>query len=61
MLILTRRAGEAIIVDEGDNETEIRVLGIDSRGKVRLGIAAPQHIRVDREEVRERIEQEGRA
>jgi carbon storage regulator len=54
MLILTRRVGEAIMV--GD-EVQVIVLGV--RGSlVRNGITAPQDMRVDREEVRERIDAE---
>ncbi|MGA2189463.1 MAG: carbon storage regulator CsrA [Steroidobacteraceae bacterium] len=54
MLILTRRVGEAIMV--GD-EVQVTVLGV--RGSlVRIGITAPQDMRVDREEVRERIDAE---
>ena len=50
MLILTRRIGEAVCI--GDN-IEVRV--IDVKGaQVRLGIAAPVNVSVDREEVRMR-------
>lgn len=54
MLILTRRVGEAVII--GDDVT-VRV--IEVRGmQVRIGIDAPREVRVDREEVRERINAE---
>lgn len=56
MLILTRRNQEGIII--GD-DIEIRVLGIRGN-EVRLGIKAPKSVRVDREEIRERIEEEER-
>lgn len=47
MLILTRRPGEAFVID-GD----IRVTVISSSmGRVRLGIDAPDHVIVDRLEV----------
>lgn len=50
MLVLTRRFNEAIHI--GD---DIRVVVVDVQGgKVRLGIEAPDHIRIDREEVRRR-------
>lgn len=55
MLILTRRIGERIII--GD-DIKVTVLGI-SNGQVRMGIDAPKQLRVDREEVRERINKEG--
>lgn len=50
MLILTRRAGEAIKIS--DNITVV-VLGVKG-GQVRLGIEAPQGVAVDREEIAER-------
>jgi carbon storage regulator len=50
MLILTRRVGEEIIIGSDIRVTVVAVQG----GKVRLGIAAPDSVRVDRREVRER-------
>jgi carbon storage regulator len=50
MLILTRRLTEEIRI--GD-EITIAVLGIDGNS-VRIGIEAPKHISVDRQEVYER-------
>ena len=56
MLILTRRLGESIYI--GD-EVRLTVLGV--RGtQVRLGIDAPKDISVHREEIYNRIKQEGR-
>lgn len=54
MLILTRRPQEAIRVG---NEVTITVLGVEG-GKVRIGITAPRHISVDRQEVYERKQRE---
>ena len=54
MLILTRRAGEAILIDGG---VRIVVLAIESNG-VRLGIEAPKAIGILREEVVQRIAEE---
>ncbi len=48
MLVLTRKVGEQIMI--GDDIT-IRVLHYKN-GVVSIGIAAPRHIKVDREEVR---------
>lgn len=48
MLVLTRRLNERIFI--GDNIV-ITLVDID-RGKVRIGIDAPNDLRVDREEVR---------
>ncbi len=50
MLVLTRNVGEKIVIDNNIRITIISVKG----GKVRLGIEAPDDIRVDREEVHER-------
>jgi carbon storage regulator len=50
MLVLTRRPGEEIVI--GDT---IRIMVTGVRGdRVRLGITAPESIRVDRAEVDER-------
>jgi len=57
MLILTRRQGETIVI--GDDIT-VTVLGVKS-GQVRIGVNAPREMRVDREEVRERIVREEQA
>ena len=51
MLVLTRKVGETIMIG---NEIEVTVVGID-RGRVMLGFKAPVEMRIDREEVRERI------
>lgn len=55
MLILTRRATESIMIG---NDIVVTVLGMNGN-TVRLGVTAPRDLRVDREEVRERIEAEG--
>lgn len=54
MLILSRRAGEAILIDGG---VRIVVLGTDGNG-VRLGIEAPSSVAIVREEVAQRIAEE---
>ena len=54
MLILTRRAGESIMV--GD-EVTVTVLGINGN-QIRIGIDAPREITVHRKEVYERIQAE---
>jgi len=50
MLVLTRRQGEAIIIN---GEIQVTVVALQG-GKVRLGIEAPEWMTVDRKEVHER-------
>jgi carbon storage regulator len=47
MLILRRKIGERIIIDDRIEVIILRICG----GKVRLGVAAPRSVRVLREEV----------
>ncbi|MCY1400007.1 Carbon storage regulator [compost metagenome] len=51
MLVLTREVGESIIIDD---EVTLKVLAIND-SIVRLGIDAPRHIQVHREEIYRRI------
>lgn len=59
MLVLSRRLDEVVVIGEGVDAVELTVLEI-SRGKVRLGFSAPNHIAVDRLEVRRRRQREER-
>lgn len=54
MLILTRKAGESLMV--GD-EISVTVLGVKGN-QVRIGINAPTDVGVHREEIYEKIRQE---
>ena len=54
MLILTRKLGEAIAID---NDIKITVLSISSN-QVKLGIIAPDKVSVHREEIFKRIQEE---
>lgn len=54
MLILSRRPGEAILMDGG---VRIVVLGMEG-GSVRLGIEAPSSVGIVREEVAQRVAEE---
>lgn len=52
MLILTRRAGEALMI--GD-DAKITVLGVKGN-QVRIGIEAPKDLPVHRQEIYDRIQ-----
>jgi carbon storage regulator len=54
MLILTRRVGETLMIG---NEITVTVLGVRAN-QVRIGVTAPKHIDVYREEVWQRIQTE---
>lgn len=55
MLILTRRPGESVLIG-----TDVKLIVLKVQGnQVRIGIAAPEGVSVDREEVRERKRKEG--
>ena len=55
MLILTRRVGETLMI--GD-EVTVTVLGVKGN-QVRIGVNAPRDVSVHREEIYDRIKQEG--
>jgi carbon storage regulator len=50
MLVLTRNVGEKIVIDGNIQVTVVAIKG----NKVRIGIEAPENVRVDREEVHQR-------
>ncbi|MCR9199898.1 MAG: carbon storage regulator [Planctomycetaceae bacterium] len=53
MLVLSRKAGEEIVIDD---QITIRVIRLGG-GRVRLGISAPPHIPVSRSELSHRLRQ----
>jgi carbon storage regulator len=54
MLILTRRVGEAVVINE---EVTVTILGVKGN-QVRIGVNAPKSVSVHREEIFERIKNE---
>ena len=54
MLILTRKVGETLIIDD---KIKVTVLGVRGQ-QVRLGIDAPREVSVHREEIHKRIQDE---
>lgn len=50
MLVLSRRVGESIVIDEGDRTITVTVLGVKGN-QCRFGIDAPKDVPVHREEV----------
>jgi len=55
MLILTRRVGETLMIGDNVSVTVLRVKG----NQVRLGVNAPKDVSIHREEIFEKIQQEG--
>jgi carbon storage regulator len=56
MLVLTRKEGEAVVID---GDIRIRVLEVKG-GQVKLGIDAPLNITVHRDEIYQRILEENK-
>lgn len=53
MLILSRRIGESLVI--GDHEIMVTILSVRGN-QVRVGIEAPKHIAVNREEIHKKIQ-----
>lgn len=58
MLVLSRRAGEKIVIG---NEIVVEILSVSTDGSVRLGIEAPRETSIHRFEVFAEIEAANRA
>ena len=54
MLILTRKVGQSIIIDD---DITVKIL-VDNHGQIKIGIDAPDDVPVHREEVYYRIKEE---
>ncbi len=50
MLVLSRRVGETIVIDGNIRVTVVSVQG----DRIRVGIVAPEEVRVDRREIHQR-------
>ena len=57
VLVLTRKAGQSVIIGEG---IEVTVLSV-SGDKVRIGVTADKDVSIHRNEVHERIMEEGKS
>ncbi len=60
MLVLTRNADDEIIITDLEKPESQLTIKVLSKGKVKLGIDAPAHIRIDRMEIH-KARQEGKA
>ncbi|NCN27877.1 carbon storage regulator CsrA [bacterium] len=57
MLVLTRKIGEAIVIDD-----DVKITIVQVKGKqVRLGIEAPRETKIHREEIYQAIQAENQA
>ncbi len=54
MLILTRKLGESIIIEDN---IKITVVDINKQ-QIKLGIDAPKHITINREEIAKKVREE---
>ena len=54
MLVLTRKAGEQIVIGHNIRLTVVSV----GPGRVKIGVEAPDNVRIDRQEIYEKIQKE---
>lgn len=50
MLVLTRKEAQSIVINDNGTVVNVKVLEV-SGNSVKLGIAAPDYVQVDREEI----------
>lgn len=51
MLVLTRNEGQSIVIQTDEGEIEITICGVHGKGRVKIGIQAPDSIDIWRSEV----------
>ncbi len=54
MLILTRKLGESIIIEDNIKVTVVEI----NKQQIKLGIDAPKHITINREEIAKKVKEE---
>lgn len=59
MLLLSRKHGQSIVIETSDGLIEVMVASVHDH-PVQLGITAPKRVEVNRREVYEAIQREGR-
>jgi len=57
MLVLSRKKGETIIIDD---QIEVTIVSVEGEN-IRLGIKAPKHISIHRQEVYKAIQEENKS
>lgn len=53
MLVLTRNADESVVLQTTDGDIEVLILGVSSKGQVKLGFNAPDKVDIYRSELLE--------
>jgi carbon storage regulator len=56
MLVLTRKKGEQVVIGAGDLTIHVEVVDI-GKGRVKLGISAPESVAVHRHEIWQALNQ----
>lgn len=51
MLVLGRKVGEKILIDHPDGTIEVVLVEVKTKQVARIGVHAPESVRVDREEI----------
>lgn len=59
MLVLSRKPGEVLIIEGRDGPIQVVVVELLAN-RVKLGVDAPQHVAIHRQEIYEAIQREGK-